>query len=352
MSTETKTLCEVAFEASRTMRRDFDLSDCCFDKLGVKEKEKYFLETAAVAAHAIANDPTRKRLLDALKMSQCWLKAALECKDWKWDSDQYKAAEQSYVEGEAALSEYHPTEYALTQVVELLTRSFPPSNESVEEKTVAEAIDILGDVALGGWNNRRDILAKRIDTFLKSLSTGEGKKAVSQVPISLESFTDLCEGVQSAVYNLAPDAAEDANSELVEMLLAMNKWRNKSVPSLADIKNLEERAIRDGDILSVPKLMGQVVSSGGENPLPSPALTADNISQWREDKILPTPSTKPCTNPLPLGRRDIIDWTEDYEQENGNYENKCCHCGWTFYGHKRRVICKGCANPISKGGEA
>lgn len=104
MSTETKTLCEVAFEASRTMRHDFDLSDCCFDKLGVREKEKYFLETAAVAAFAIANDPTRKRLVDALKLSQCWLKAALECKDWHWDSDQYKAAEQSYVEGEAALS--------------------------------------------------------------------------------------------------------------------------------------------------------------------------------------------------------------------------------------------------------
>ena len=38
-------------------------------------------------------------------------------------------------------------------------------------------------------------------------------------------------------------------------------------------------------------------------------------------------------------------WPEDFSHENGNYECKCCHCGATFYGHKRRVTCKVCASP-------
>ncbi len=35
-------------------------------------------------------------------------------------------------------------------------------------------------------------------------------------------------------------------------------------------------------------------------------------------------------------------WKEDFEHENGNYFNKCCHCKCDFIGHKRRVICKEC----------
>jgi hypothetical protein len=36
------------------------------------------------------------------------------------------------------------------------------------------------------------------------------------------------------------------------------------------------------------------------------------------------------------------DWPEDFPHENGNYMNKCCDCGETFFGHKRRMICKFC----------
>jgi len=36
-------------------------------------------------------------------------------------------------------------------------------------------------------------------------------------------------------------------------------------------------------------------------------------------------------------------WPEDFAHENGNYDNKCCHCGRIFRGHKRRVTCKVCA---------
>jgi uncharacterized OB-fold protein len=37
-------------------------------------------------------------------------------------------------------------------------------------------------------------------------------------------------------------------------------------------------------------------------------------------------------------------WFEDMSHENGNYVNFCKRCGRYFIGHKRRVICKECAN--------
>lgn len=37
------------------------------------------------------------------------------------------------------------------------------------------------------------------------------------------------------------------------------------------------------------------------------------------------------------------DWTEDFAHENGNYQCACIHCGQFFFGHKRRVACKECA---------
>jgi predicted phosphodiesterase len=35
-------------------------------------------------------------------------------------------------------------------------------------------------------------------------------------------------------------------------------------------------------------------------------------------------------------------WPEDFNHENGNYQNKCCCCDNLFMGHKRRPICKKC----------
>lgn len=37
------------------------------------------------------------------------------------------------------------------------------------------------------------------------------------------------------------------------------------------------------------------------------------------------------------------DWPEDFIHENGNYQNKCCHCKTLFIGHKRRQSCKKCS---------
>ena len=38
------------------------------------------------------------------------------------------------------------------------------------------------------------------------------------------------------------------------------------------------------------------------------------------------------------------DWTEDQEHENGNYQCRCIVCSAWFIGHKRRVLCKHCAD--------
>ena len=38
-------------------------------------------------------------------------------------------------------------------------------------------------------------------------------------------------------------------------------------------------------------------------------------------------------------------WPEDFDHENGQYECRCCICKATFYGHKRRVVCKLCDKP-------
>jgi hypothetical protein len=41
------------------------------------------------------------------------------------------------------------------------------------------------------------------------------------------------------------------------------------------------------------------------------------------------------------------DWTEDFQHENGNYQSVCSTCRNTFFGHKRRVTCKVCAETRS-----
>jgi hypothetical protein len=38
------------------------------------------------------------------------------------------------------------------------------------------------------------------------------------------------------------------------------------------------------------------------------------------------------------------DWPEDAaDEDSGSYQCRCFFCGATFTGHKRRVVCKACA---------
>ena len=45
-------------------------------------------------------------------------------------------------------------------------------------------------------------------------------------------------------------------------------------------------------------------------------------------------------------------WPEDFSHENGNYNNECYLCKVVFVGHKRRKVCRVCANPKSIHAEA
>ena len=41
------------------------------------------------------------------------------------------------------------------------------------------------------------------------------------------------------------------------------------------------------------------------------------------------------------------DWTADFGDENGNYQNQCAECKELFIGHKRRCVCRACFNRIN-----
>ena len=41
-----------------------------------------------------------------------------------------------------------------------------------------------------------------------------------------------------------------------------------------------------------------------------------------------------------------IDFTEEFEDENGFYPNMCSVCKTEFYGNKRRTICKACLKTV------
>ena len=66
------------------------------------------------------------------------------------------------------------------------------------------------------------------------------------------------------------------------------------------------------------------------------------------DALLATLRAAPASAPEPSERFEVMgyegSWAEDAPHENGTYMCKCCHCGRTFIGHKRRVTCKFCAS--------
>lgn len=39
------------------------------------------------------------------------------------------------------------------------------------------------------------------------------------------------------------------------------------------------------------------------------------------------------------------DFPEDFEQENGQYMNRCIRCNKVFIGNKHRFVCKACITP-------
>lgn len=71
-----------------------------------------------------------------------------------------------------------------------------------------------------------------------------------------------------------------------------------------------------------------------------PLKKIENIKTGKDDK-LNLCGVMPSFN-------SVKNWTEDYEGNFGGYCCKCHKCKEYFYGHKRRFVCKECAN-IDKG---
>lgn len=65
---------------------------------------------------------------------------------------------------------------------------------------------------------------------------------------------------------------------------------------------------------------------------------------WSKRNGIDVWNTRTPTNESPAPQAEVRNWTEDFSHENGEYECKCCKCGHSFIGHKRRVLCKSCSN--------
>ena len=60
-------------------------------------------------------------------------------------------------------------------------------------------------------------------------------------------------------------------------------------------------------------------------------------------RALNNPPDPDVDNPLTKNPTER-DWVEDFGSENGQYLNTCLECGGGFIGHKRRIVCKVCAD--------
>lgn len=53
-------------------------------------------------------------------------------------------------------------------------------------------------------------------------------------------------------------------------------------------------------------------------------------------------SNQPELLGCPPDKMPSRDWKEDFNLENGNYQNHCIYCEHIFLGYKRRLVCKRC----------
>lgn len=89
---------------------------------------------------------------------------------------------------------------------------------------------------------------------------------------------------------------------------------------------------------------------------PSIGIKLNGTSSEKTETMADWKHCEACTDPTGCEAHGCLkqavallgDWPEDFKHENGNYECACDMCGDHFKGHKRRVICKVCAE---NGGE-
>ena len=78
---------------------------------------------------------------------------------------------------------------------------------------------------------------------------------------------------------------------------------------------------------------------------------SDDDLIWRGDAIVVLPGPRhdfaPYQDAVAAGpfRASPRDWTADFAYENGSYICRCFSCDEQFFGYKRRVTCRVCAQP-------
>ncbi len=81
----------------------------------------------------------------------------------------------------------------------------------------------------------------------------------------------------------------------------------------------------------------------GEKPHGRMSYTLSIMGDWFIDiSVMPKIEKEP--EPVHPWSNPERNWEMDFSHENGNYQNKCVRCEQMFMGHKRRCVCKQCAN--------
>lgn len=111
------------------------------------------------------------------------------------------------------------------------------------------------------------------------------------------------------------------------------------------------RPLGPGEIIQEGDEIVYIICSTGEKSWRKcPHCIGTKVAQWEYDTFRtrrPLPSAQPAAGPLGYAWREF-DWPEDSEdKDNGQYLNRCITCDRQFIGHKRRNVCKSCANPVS-----
>jgi hypothetical protein len=137
------------------------------------------------------------------------------------------------------------------------------------------------------------------------------------------------------------DATEDA--KVLDMFTQSTQGKNMTTES----KNIDKSLIEDARAFAT-----EWVSAFDENNFTKKS-DEDKFEYTRAGLILDIATIAEQYAAKKLAERDSLenvkamalsgrDWTEDFEGENGQYQNRCVHCERFFWGYKRRVGCKRC----------
>lgn len=124
----------------------------------------------------------------------------------------------------------------------------------------------------------------------------------------------------------------------------LGRYRTGETPMVGDVVRLHGDCINGvRDEWPTCQLTIQRVYRSGEVEFPVPHRSIEKRALYadaaRFDLI--SRAVVPLADSPDAGK--MVDWTEDFQHENGRYFVVCGQCGVQFLGHKRRHYCKRCS---------